>query len=98
MVFKPGQTGNPHGRGAKELQRKRLASELLTDYVKDAVAVVADMLKHGESSDRQWAATLVFAYVFGRPGQIVELQGKDGAPLTAVLNIGHKPEQLDQHQ
>jgi hypothetical protein len=93
MPFKKGESGNKKGRATEKAQRERLAKDLLSPYVNRAVSVVADMLpEHNSAEDRKWAVGMVFSYVFGKPGQVVELQGKNGAPLTAVLNIGRKPE------
>jgi hypothetical protein len=95
MKWKPGESGNKKGRSIEKEQRVRLAKDLLGPYVKNAVQVVADLLDSEDNADRQWAAGMVFSYVFGKPGQVVELQGKDGAPMTAVLMIGTKPQSVE---
>jgi hypothetical protein len=89
MPFEKGQTGNPHGRGAKKLQQKRLAADLLSPHVKRAVQVIAAQL---DSDDPSWACKMIFEYVFGKPGQSVELSAKGDTPMTAVLMIGTKPD------
>lgn len=90
MPFQKGQTGNPNGRGAKKLQQKRLAADLLSPHVKDAVARIAQSLNSPEREDHQWAANLVMNYVFGKPAQAVELKDDQNVPLVARLLIGSR--------
>jgi hypothetical protein len=84
-MFKKGRSGNPKGRAVKTAQQKRIAADLLSPHVDRAVARIAAEL---DSDDPSWACKMVMEYVFGKPGQVVELQAKGNTPLTAVLMIG----------
>ena len=85
MPFKKGKSGNAKGRAVVTEQQKRLAADLLSPYADRAARAIANAL---EGDDPAWACKMVMEYVFGKPGQVVELQGKGNTPLTAVLLIG----------
>ena len=92
MPFKPGQSGNPNGKGLKKDQKKRLASDLLGPHVKTAVERIAEALNSPEREDHQWAVGLVMSYVFGKPAQAVELKADQDIPLIATITIGKQSE------
>lgn len=82
--FKPGQSGNPHGRGTLASHKKRLAADLLEKHVEKAMSVIEQQLSSGDESSAQWAAKMVMEYVYGKPHQAMELTGADGEALFTM--------------
>jgi hypothetical protein len=90
--WKKGESGNSKGRALESEQKKRIAADLLSPHVDKAIERITLSLKSPDSADHQWAVNLVMSYVFGKPGQVVEIGAKGDSPMTAVLMIGTKPD------
>lgn len=79
--FRKGQSGNPGGRPKVAAEIRDLAQQHGPDAVKKLVA----LMKSAAREDVQVrAAEALLDRGYGRPGQALELTGKDGGPLTCT--------------
>lgn len=80
-MFKKGQSGNPNGRRA-EISSKRSFAKLGDRAMK----VIEDMMDNSEDPKIRFDAAKYLAdRAFGKPAQSVEVAGKDGGPLVAII-------------
>lgn len=90
MPFKPGQSGNPAGRSKGKTKFK----ELCEKYSVEALEIIRDMMTSAEDDGARLKACIWIAeQAYGKASQSVEMTGKDGQPLQAVINIGKPPDQ-----
>lgn len=82
--FKPGQSGNPSGKPKTDkalvAQWKKMGAR--------AMEIIAELSETGDKKTRLEAAKYLADRAYGKPGQSVELSGKDGGPLVAVIRDG----------
>lgn len=80
MGFKKGQSGNPKGRPKVDFE-VREAARL---YGQEAIEKLVDLMRGEDQRIAQAAAQALLDRGFGKPGQSVELTGKDGAALAVT--------------
>lgn len=80
MTFKPGQSGNP---GGEVKGKQRLAREELLPHLDKATAALVAALADPKTAVP--AAKEIYNRLFGQAPQAIELSGKDGGPLVAVI-------------
>lgn len=83
MPFKKGISGNPKGKPNGAEGKQRIARNLLEHLLPRAAEVYEEMLN--EKSNKGFAAKEIFDRCCGKPAQSVEVTGKDGGPLRAVI-------------
>lgn len=81
MTFVKGQSGNPSGRKPVD----PLVQEMFSRLIPQAMAAVEECLKSPRPEIKLKASELIFDRSWGRPAQAVEVSGKDGGPLVAVI-------------
>lgn len=86
MPFKKGQVANPTGMTGDKARKIKQLKDLLLPLVPEAVEVVKELLRDPDTAS--FAVKEIFDRVYGKAPQSVELSGKDGAPLTAVIKDG----------
>ena len=91
MAFKKGVVTNPKGRGTETEKQRKTAALLLSPYVEKAVRVINRQLDSDEPSEQQWAANMVFSYVFGKPKQEVDMSSQ--GQKVGILYVGTAPKQ-----
>lgn len=80
-MFKKGQSGNPEGR-----RRHKLADGLVNEYGPEALQIIRELMRTSKSPKiRLDAAKYLADRAYGKAPQALELQGKDGGPLVAVI-------------
>lgn len=86
-MFTKGRSGNPGGRPKAEGEVRDLARK----YTKDAIERLVHWMKSENAKASVVASQALLDRGYGKPGQAVELTGKGGGPLQAVIQIGPKP-------
>lgn len=80
-MFKKGKSGNPEGRRVEKLSDK-----LAQQYGPAAIETIQELMRTSKSPKiRLDAAKYLADRAYGKAPQAVELQGKDGGPLIAVI-------------
>lgn len=83
MVWKKGQSGNPGGRNTEiDLTEIRTLARTHTKIAIDCLVHWARDLKNPASIG---AAQALLDRGWGKPQQAVEVSGKDGGPLVAIV-------------
>ncbi len=77
--WKPGQSGNPSGRPAKDARIIKLADNWTEKSVETLVEIMSD--PEARNSDRRESARLLLAYAHGHPRTMREVE------LNATLSI-----------
>ena len=91
MVFKKGQSGNPSGISRWEKMQIDAARKGLLKLSSQAVEVTQDTMLAGTAES--WnAAKYVLDQTVGKATEKMEIAGKDGGPIQAVINFGKRPD------
>lgn len=81
MPFKKGQSGNPQGRRVE-----KISDAIAKKFGPEAIEIIADLMRNSpEERVRLDAAKYLSDRAFGKAAQSVELSGKEGGPLLAVI-------------
>lgn len=85
--FAKGQSGNPGGRPKLPEEIKEIARASSGDAFKRVV----ELMDSADDERVQLAAAKeVLDRAFGKPAQAMEVSGKEGGPLAAILQIVRK--------
>lgn len=85
-LFQKGTSGNPSGR-PKDYPGFR---EAMRDMGEKAVAVLQEILDHGEEAQRLHAAKFVVEMGWGKAAQAVQLTGSEGGPVQVESSTNLK--------
>lgn len=85
--FTKGQSGNPGGRPKENNEVRDLARK----YTKAAILKLAEWMESDNAKASVAASMALLDRGWGKPAQAMEVSGKDGQPLQAVIHIGVKP-------
>lgn len=87
MTFKKGQSGNPSGRAKADPEFKALCKS----HVPEAVEKLLHWMRSKKEAHASIKAALaIIEHAHGKPAQAVELGGKDGGPIQAVIRFVSK--------
>jgi hypothetical protein len=89
MTWVKGQSGCPAGKAKGVKDKRKQLRDLLWHLVPKAAQVLEEMLS--EKDNKAFAAKEVFDRVYGKAAQAVELTGKAGGPMQAVIQLGKPP-------
>jgi hypothetical protein len=82
--FGPGNNANPGGRPKVAAEVRALAQE----YSREAIDVLVDLMRHSaDEKTRKAAADSLLDRGIGKPSQLVEHAGEDGAPLGIAVHL-----------
>lgn len=82
--FKPGQSGNPGGRGK---DAKKFA-DLCMKLSEDAISRIEDMAKSSEDDGVRLKANMYLVdRALGKPAQAVNVGDHEGGPLKVIVQI-----------
>lgn len=88
--FKPGQSGNPGGRGSKATEAVRKAKSIAARYAPAALRLLVSQV-YDEKLDpkvRQSASIALAAYTISKASQSIELTGEGGSAIkVASINL-----------
>lgn len=86
MTFVKGKSGNPKGRKVENTEIKELAK------AKSPLAFnkIVSLLDSEDAKVCMAAAKEILDRAFGKPAQAVEVSGKNGAKLAALIEIVRK--------
>lgn len=79
VQFKPGKSGNPHGRPVIPAEVKQRILELTPDAVDFLVSIIKSPRQ--KASLRKWATEQILDRGLGKPKQEVELSGSVEIPI-----------------
>jgi len=99
--FKPGQTGNPKGRGKGSVSLKKLLEKKLREVAKQdkegrkygELIVEATILQAMKGNGQ--ALKTIWEYIEGKVTQPMEHTGKDGGPMVLRVVYDDAPAQID---
>lgn len=86
MPWKPGESGNPGGRGTAKPFLDTLNRAIAQDDAKrlrQCAEILLDKAAEGES----WAVQMLADRLDGKPKQQTEVTGADGAPLVTSIAV-----------
>jgi len=85
MVFKKGQIANPKGRRAETAKVHKHIKELLMHLSPRVAEELEEMLDN--PIFKEFAIKTILERVYGKPPQEIDLAGKDGGPIQAIIEI-----------
>lgn len=85
MVFKKGGVGNPKGRGSEKEKIQKHIKEMLIHLSPKVARKLELMLE--DPDHMQFAVKTILERVYGKPTEDIEISGKDGGPIQAIIEV-----------
>lgn len=91
-TWEKGQSGNQ--AGSKKTPELRLLKNACIELYSECLEGLKELMKSDNEKIKLQAINSILDRGFGKPEQAVsaEVTGKDGGPLTAVINWGKRPD------